>query len=269
MSNLNEASNKPAPGNTFPGGERRRDARPWYDTTLGRYVLEREQVYIDEAVSDIFGFNALQFGLPQYDLLRASRIPLHLTLGPYPPARLRTDFDCLPIASQSVDLALMPHVLEFSSAPHQILREVERVLIPEGHVLITGFNPFSLWGAYHLLRRRSDEYPWRGKFISLLRLKDWLALLGFEVVAGKLACYAPPLQSGKWLARMQFTEAAGDRWWPLGGGVYCLLAKKRVHSMRVILPSRSERLAAQRGIAPIAQKGAQQIHPEQQEKPLV
>jgi len=263
--------------NQAPAIERRRDARPWYDTTLGSYVLEREQAYIDAAVSDIFGFNALQFGLPQYDLLRASRIPTHLTLGPYRPARLRTDFESLAVASQSVDLAVMPHVLEFSAAPHQILREVERVLIPEGHVLITGFNPLSLWGAYHLFRRGGDDYPWRGKFISLLRLKDWLALLGFEVVAGKLACYAPPLQSGKWLMRMQFMEAAGDRWWPLGGGVYCLLAKKRVHSMRVILPSWSERMAAQRGIAPVAQngvqKGSRHIHQkqmrEQQEKELV
>ena len=248
MSNLNEA----------PGLERRRDARPWYDTTLGRYVLEREQAYIDSAVSDIFGFNALQFSLAQYDLLRASRIATHLTLGPYPPARLRMDLDCLAIANQSIDLVLMPHVLEFSSAPHQILREVERVLIPEGHVLITGFNPFSLWGAYHALRRGDDAYPWRGKFISLLRVKDWLALLGFDVVAGKLACYAPPLQSEKWRARFKFMEAAGDRWWPLGGGVYCVLAKKRVHSMRVILPSWSERLAAQPGITPVTQKGAVQ-----------
>ena len=253
--------------NDTPSVERRRDARPWYDTPLGRYVLEREQVYIDNAVSDIFGFNALQCNLPQYDLLRASRIPHHFTLGPYRPARLISDFDCLAVANQSIDLVLLPHVLEFSSAPHQILREVERVLIPEGHVLITGFNPFSLWGAYHALHRRGDEYPWRGKFISLLRLKDWLALLGFEVVAGKLACYAPPLQSEKWRAHFNFMEAAGDRWWPLGGGVYSLLAKKRVHSMRVILPSWSERMAAQRGIAPVTQKGAQQQN--QQENELV
>ncbi len=244
--------------------ERRHDARPWYDTTLGRYVLDREQAYIDKTVSDIFGFNALQFGLSQYELLRASRIATHITLGPYAPSRLRTDFDALAIESQSVDLALMPHVLEFSSSPHQILREVERVLIPEGHILITGFNPLSLWGACHVIKRRSDEYPWRGKFISLPRLKDWLALLGFEVVAGKLACYAPPMQSEKWLMRFQFMESAGDRWWPLAGGVYFLLAKKRVHSMRVILPSWSERMAAQRGIAPVTQKGAKQNHASQE-----
>ena len=126
----------------------------------------------------------------------------------------------------------------------------------EGQVLITGFNPLSFWGACHLLRRRRPEYPWCGKFIGLPRLKDWLALLGFEVVAGQLACYVPPLQSAQWLARLQFMEAAGDRWWPLGGGVFYLLAKKRVAGMRLILPTWSERLAAQRGIASAAQKEA-------------
>lgn len=234
--------------------ERRRDARQWFETTLGGYVLAREQAYFDESVSDIFGYNALQLGLPQHDMLRASRIPLHLTLDLHPPAQLISDFNHLPIASQSIDLALMPHVLEFSATPHQILREVERVLMPEGHVIITGFNPLSWWGVGHLLKRRCGDYPWRGNFINLPRVKDWLALLGLEVVAGRLSCYAPPMQSAKWLERFQFMEAAGDRWWPLGGGVYFLLAKKRVHSMRLIMPSWKERLAAQGRIAPAAQK---------------
>lgn len=238
--------------------ERRRDARQWFETTLGGYVLAREQAYIDETVSDIFGFNALQLGLPQFDLLRASRIPLRLNLDRHLSAHVLTDFDQLPIASQSVDLALMPHVLEFSAAPHQILREVERVLMPEGHVIITGFNPLSWWGLGHLLKRRCGDYPWRGNFIALPRVKDWLALLGLEVVAGRLSCYAPPLQSTQWLERFAFMEAAGDRWWPLGGGVYFLLAKKRVHSMRLITPSWKDRLAAQGRIAPVAQKGGTQ-----------
>lgn len=260
LSNLPDLSPQqtPNPGQNYgpPRMERRRDARQWFETTLGQYVLEREQAYFDNTISDIFGYNALQIGLPQYPLLRASRIPLRITVGTHPPANLLADFNHLPIASQSTDLVLLPHVLEFSATPHQILREVERVLIPEGHVLITGFNPLSFWGACHLLRHGRTDYPWCGKFIGLARIKDWLALLGFEVMAGKLTCYAPPLQSAQWLARLQFIEAAGDRWWPLGGGVFCLLAKKRVHSMRLILPSWSERLAAQRGIAPVAQKEA-------------
>lgn len=244
--------------------ERRRDSRLWFETTLGKYVLAREQAYFDATVSDIFGFNALQLGLPQYDLLRASRIPQRLNLDTHRPARLLASFEHLPLASQSIDLALMPHVLEFSANPHQVLRDVERVLMPEGHVIITGFNPLSWWGVGHFMKRHCGDYPWSGNFIGLPRVKDWLALLGLEVIAGRLSCYAPPMQSSKWLERFQFMEAAGDRWWPLGGGVYFLLAKKRVHSMRLIVPGWKERLAASARIAPATQKKPAQHHTQKE-----
>jgi SAM-dependent methyltransferase len=141
----------------------------------------------------------------------------------------------LPFAANSADLVVLPHVLEFSSNPHDALREVERILLPEGHLILSGFNPLSLWGARRLLDR-SGAYPWRGKFIHLLRIKDWLALLGFEVVAGRMACYAPPLSNESWLKRGMFMDGAGDRWWPMLGGIYFLVAKKRVTGMRLIRP---------------------------------
>lgn len=241
------------------------DERAWFETTLGQYVLAREQAYCDEAISDIFGFNAVQLGMPEFDLLRTSRIPFRMSIGPSAPAQLRADLNHLPIASQSVDLVLMPHVLEFSSTPHQLLREVERVLIPEGHVIISGFNPLSLWGARRLFGGEHPDYPWRGKFLALPRLKDWLALLGLEVIGGKLACYIPPVPTQKWIDRLQFMEAAGDRWWPLGGGIYFLLAQKRVHSMRLIMPKWQDRVAAQKRFATVAQQQVKSVlHDDEQ-----
>jgi SAM-dependent methyltransferase len=118
----------------------------WLLTTHGQYVLEREQDFIDHSVADVFGFNAMQIGLPQYDLLRASRIPLHILAGAEQKAQVRLNVDELPFACDSLDLVVLPHLLEFSDHPHQILREVERIMLPEGHVIITGFNPRSLWG---------------------------------------------------------------------------------------------------------------------------
>lgn len=233
------------------------DERAWFETTLGQYVLAREQAYFDEAVSDLFGFNAVQLGLSQIDWLRASRIPFRMTVCPHAPAQLRADLNHLPIASQSVDLVVMPHVLEFSATPHQLLREVERILIPEGHVIIAGFNPLSLWGARRLFAAEPSAYPWRGKFLTLPRVKDWLALLGFEVTGGKLGCYIPPVPTQKLIDRFQFMEAAGDRWWPLGGGVYFLLAKKRVQGMRLIMPKWQDRVAAQKRFAAVPQR---QVH---------
>jgi hypothetical protein len=108
---------------------------------------------------------------------------------------------------------------------------------------VSGFNPRSLWGARRLLTRQRRDYPWCGNFISLPRLKDWLALLDLEVTGGALGCYVPPFRQDKWLQRAQFMEAAGDRWWPISGGVYFLRAVKRVHGMRVIKPSWNDRRA--------------------------
>jgi len=213
----------------------------WLQTTHGQYLLAREQALIDHSVADVFGFHALQLGLPQHDLLRANRIPLRVTAGSEPQAQVRLCMDELPFDTGSVDLVLLPHVLEFNEHPHQILREVERILMPEGHVIITGFNPRSLWGVRRALGPKT-EYPWCGKFIALPRIKDWLALLGLEVVGGRFACYAPPQANPGWLKHMHFMEPAGNRWWAVCGGVYFLEAIKRVPGVRPLKPQWNERL---------------------------
>lgn len=226
----------------------------WFETPLGQYLLQREQAFFDQVVADIFGFNALQLGLTGYDLLRTNRIPFRFRAATSGKVELYADLTQLPLASQTVDLLLLPHVLEFSANPHQILREVERVMMPEGQVVISGFNPFSLWGLQRLFHRGGRDYPWCGNFISLPRIKDWLALLGFEVIGGRLCCYAPPFRQEKLLRRFQCMEAMGDRWWALAGGVYFVVARKRVHGMRLITPSWGEAVAAQKMLAPAAQK---------------
>jgi len=223
----------------------------WIATPQGGYVLAREQDYFDRTVNDIFGFNATQLGLPEQDFLRNSRMPLRFTAGNQHGNDVRLACTELPFASDSLDLVLMPHVLEFSENPHQTLREVSRVLMPEGSIIISGFNPLSLWGMKRALGRRQG-YPWCGRFIALPRIKDWLALLGFEIAGGRFAAYAPPFQQAKWLERCAFMEAAGDRWWAVGGGVYFLHAIKRVPGMRLIKPQWNEGLV--RRLMPVAPK---------------
>lgn len=209
--------------------------REWFESELGRYLLSREQAWFDAVAADLFGFHAMQLGHCGVECLRANRMP-HRFCASLLAGELRCRPEHLPLASQSLDLLALPHVLEFSPNPHQLLREAERVLRPEGRLLIAGFNPLSLWGLRRRLMREPREWPWNGRFIHLTRLKDWLALLGFEPVGGRMACYAPPLASAAWIQRLAFLEAAGDRWWALGGGVYFIHAVKRVHGMRLIAP---------------------------------
>lgn len=229
------------------------DAAEWWRTSLGRYLLALEQDYFDRAVADVFGYNAFQLGMVDQDLLGASRIPLRIRIDVAGAARIRADFRDLPLAGNCADLVLLPHVLEFSEHPHQILREVARVLRAEAHVVIACFNPWSLWGFRRIFNSRR-RYPWRGRFIHLPRLKDWLALLGLEIVAGQMSCYAPPCTQQKWLDRFDFMEKAGDRWWPMAGGVCFLQAVKRVHGMRIIMPKWSDRLAPRKTLAAAPKK---------------
>jgi SAM-dependent methyltransferase len=207
----------------------------WFASPLGQYLQACEQDFFDGAVADIFGFNAVQIGLPRCPFLQASRIPTRFTLDPEEPAQLCADPHGLPFADNSLDLIVLPHALEFSAAPHQLLREAYRTIRPEGQLVLSCFNPLSLWGAKRYFGREQSP-PWNGNFIGLYRMKDWLSLLGFEVVGGKLDCYAPPFAQERWLRRFAFCESAGDRWWPIAGGVYFLRAVKRVIGMRVLTP---------------------------------
>ncbi|HLU76688.1 MAG TPA: class I SAM-dependent methyltransferase [Burkholderiales bacterium] len=226
----------------------------WFGTPKGAYVLEWELTQFDNAVEDVFGFIAVQVGSPKLDFLRANRVPVRTCIGGPGCGVLGEPF-ALPLASQSVDLIVLPHVLEFSAMPHQILREAERVLRPEGHIVISGFNPLSLWGVKRMISHRRGEYPWSGDFIGLLRLRDWLKLLGFELNGGRFGCYAPPFSTTKWLQRFSFMESAGDRWWPIAGGVYVVRAVKRVYGMRLLQPDwKNGKKRTKKVLAPVAQR---------------
>ncbi len=226
----------------------------WFETSLGKYLLEREQKYFDLVVADIFGYNALQIGLPNVNFLHTNRMSLRFCAGTEQGVAIYAKPDFLPIKCCSMDLVILPHVLEFNANPHQILREVHRVLMHEGHVVICGFNPISFWGIHQHFIKKTQEFPWCGNFIALPRLKDWLKLLNFEMAGGRLCCYTPPFKQQKWRERFGFMEAAGDRWWPISGGVYFLHAIKHVHGMRIIKPGWKSALAGKKKIAPVAQR---------------
>ena len=247
----------------------------WFQTPQGRYLLDWERAQLDRVVVDIFGFHALQLGLPALDALRTNRMPHrwlasdNLPAGPaavgeslrpahgntgrvagqreaggQPAVQLVCDFAALPFPANSLDLVVLPHALELHPDPHATLREVERVLVPEGRVIICGINPASLWG---LRQRRAHLYqrlgfgglflPREGEFIGYWRLRDWLRLLSFEVESGRFGCYRPAVMSELWLDRFQWMDRAGARWWPIFGAVYFLVAVKRVRGMRLLGPA--------------------------------
>lgn len=217
----------------------------WLDSPLGQYLLAWERQQFDLAVADVFGFHALQLGLPEIDALATNRMP-HRWLAcpvPQPGAHLVTEFSALPFPANSLDLVVLPHALDLSPDPHATLREVERVLVPEGRAIITGLNPLSLWG---LRQRRVRAYQKLGlarsflpqdDFIGYLRLRDWVRLLGFEVEVGRFGCYRPAFQSEGWLERLSWMDRAGARWWPIFGAAYFVVAVKRVRGVTLLSPN--------------------------------
>ncbi len=242
----------------------------WLATPAGRYLLAWEQHHLDQAVADLFGFHALQLGLPELDTLRSNRMPHRWVAtddaaAPAAPpdealpravVALHLDFDALPFDTASLDLVVLPHTLELAHDPHQTLREVERVLRPEGRVVVVGFNPASLWGLRQRLgrlrrglglkRQQPLFLPPRGEFLGYRRLRDWLQLLSFEVESGRFGCYRLPVVSERWLQRSAWMDEHGERWWPVFGAAYFVVAVKRVRGMRLVGLAREQR---QRGRA--------------------
>jgi SAM-dependent methyltransferase len=239
-------------GQKYNGG--RSSLSAWFSTPQGAYALGWERAQFDSAVEDVFGFRAVQIGLPEIDFLRQNRIPHRFSLALEPGAVLAADPLQMPLASQSVDLVVLPHVLESHEHPHEVLREAERVLVPEGHLVISGFNTASLWRVRQMFSGRHAQAPWDLKFIGLLRLRDWLRVLGFELNGGMFGCYAPPFRDKLWLERFGFMEKAGARWWPIAGGIYVVRAIKRVHGMRIVTPAWRQERARRRALAAIPQR---------------
>jgi SAM-dependent methyltransferase len=266
----------------------------WMRTAPGQCLLRWEQQHVDQAVADVFGYHALQLGLPELQALRANRMPhrwvasdVTQTLPPLPlaapsdgdlcslpfnaDAALHCDFDALPFPNQSLDLVVLPHALEMSRDPHLTLREVERVLVPEGRVMILGFNPASMWGLRQRLGRARGAVglgggstlflPRAGEFLGYWRLRDWLRLLSFEVEGGRFGCFRPPYRSARWLERSAWMEDVGERWWPVFGAVYFLEAVKRVRGMRLVGLVRNE--ARQARSAPAVVANRQRRQPEE------
>jgi SAM-dependent methyltransferase len=250
----------------------------WLPTPAGQYLMAWEQTQFDKVVADVFGYHALQLGLPGLATLRSNRIPHQwlaedqLRSQPQIPLRSETNpthstealpvslaahSAMLPFPEASLDLITLPHTLELSIDPHASLAEAARVLVPEGRVVICGFNPTSLWGLKqrraHFWRRwgHGDLFlPSEGEMIAYRRLRDWLRLLSFEVESSQFGCYRPAIQSDALHRRFAWMDNLGQRWWPIFGAVYLVVAVKRVRGMRTLSPVWNKKL--KRAGAPVS-----------------
>ena len=212
----------------------------WYRTPLGRYAAGQEQAFFAAVLPAAHGELAVQIGVSGQQYLDDSKVRDKLYVSALVGADMRALPHALPLRDNTADVVLLPHTLELSDYPHQVLREVYRVLRPEGRLVLTGFNPHSLWtfsrGWY------GRVLPSRQDCLHLNRLKDWLNVLGMVVQQGQFMCYAPACQNEQRLRRFGFLDAMGNRWWPQAAAVYGLVAVKRVVYLRPLPKQKTQRI---------------------------
>jgi len=202
----------------------------WYAGQPGSRVAAGEREALAAMVGDLFGYQLLQLGEIGGDMAHLANCPIrHKTLISQRTDTVEADVIIaephrLPVAADSVDAIILVHTLDFSTDPHQVLREVERALIADGRVIVIGFNPFSLWGLWRLFGRWRGEIPWCGHFLSYTRLNDWLTLMGFGIERMDVMEFRPPTRTG----RLDSVERIGRRVWPMLAGIYVVRAVKRV-----------------------------------------
>ena len=212
---------------------------------MGAYLLRQERAALSEVLPTVFGYFLVQAGVwgPAGALLQASAIRARFMLGPQQVAGIQV---CahpgdLPFAGDSVDALLLPHTLEHSKDPPRILREAERVLVGEGHLIVLGFHPWGLWA---MRQQFTAATPWAANYVGAGCLQEWLTVLGFETVRVRHYLFRPPFQH-RLLVRSAFLDRLR---WRLTASAYMLVARKRVFA---VTPLRLKRAKPRRAFADV------------------
>src|SRR5579883_650527 len=244
----------PAHNSRFPDPPAARLA--WCSSALGRALIAAEAQLLAEALEDVFGWELLQIGAwgAGRELLAGARTR-HQAILAAPGMSASADIlgrpTQLPIISDSIDAVLLPHILEFASDPYAIVREADRVLVGEGRLLVLGFRPWSLWGVRARWSRNGFP-PGMRRVLSERRIREWLVLLGYEVVSAQHYLFRGPWSRG--LAAGQAEGYGTGRMlrrglthpWP--ANAYLLKARKRVYTLTPIRPRLRERPAVLGGL---------------------
>lgn len=234
----------------------------WYQTQEGRYTLGVLEAEIQKQLNEIFGYYALEFGIHTefQTLLSESRVANNFQI-----CTLQSGIDCkgdiiaepefLPIVADNIDLVIASHVFEYSAYSRQVLREIDRVLVPEGHCLLVGFNPWSITGLIKRFRSFKSEDDQKLSLRSMGKVKDWFKVLGFEIVSSHTFAFRPPIQHKKIFDHLIWMEKFGGRFTKNLGAVYLIHAKKTEFAKMPPTPWKTHKILAPKPVITASKEG--------------
>jgi SAM-dependent methyltransferase len=193
---------------------------------VGREILRKERIFLTHNVQHVFGNYSLQIGLSNINFLHGNKIQNHYTVN----VDVAADLRFLPFESNSIDLIVVPHVLEFTNNYHYVLQEFYRILAPHGRIIITCFNKYSWFGLFS----RKIPLLKNASLISLTSLKDQVQALNFAIIGGKFFNYCPPFSKARHLRRYNWLNKVGDRWFPTLANSFALILRKEVVTPNLI-----------------------------------
>jgi SAM-dependent methyltransferase len=219
----------------------------WALTQNGRAVFEQEKILLDDAIKNLFGYYCVQLGAPtlesvisesriQYKILVASELKESREAFDSHCHFVKADLDYLPIAKDSADVVVLPHTLEVAADPYYLLRQVDSMLRPEGHIVITGFNPFGCLVMRFRFFKKASLFR-EAKLERLSQIKMWLEVLGYDIQLQRystVTCFAQREQKTRRIALLEWVEKRLSKLGLQFGNVYCLVAKKRVDSPTLV-----------------------------------
>ncbi|MDX1900848.1 MAG: methyltransferase domain-containing protein [Gammaproteobacteria bacterium] len=221
----------------------------WLTEAVGKDLLSLEQSILSQYLATFGGRYALLIGAPsQSNLLSVCHagqalLTTPLTIKQASVSAIETDLSELPIATGSMDLVIMPHILEYTVHPHQLFLEASRIVKPEGYLIVLGFNPYSLWGLRKMISRKISAAPWSTHFLPRERIKKWLRLAEFSLIREDTMLFRPPLSRKTTFERLKFLESVGAKLYKPLGGVYILMAQAKVIPLTPIRLKWKQKLA--------------------------
>ncbi|MFC6440590.1 class I SAM-dependent methyltransferase [Bowmanella sp. JS7-9] len=218
--------------------EKPRRPQHWQELPLGENVRDAAETVLKGFCRQFFGYHLLQLGDLSSEMnLSACPIRHKIRQKTHQDAQagLVSSAEELPYQENSLDVVVLAHELDFSRDPHQILREVDRVIIPDGHVVIIGYNPLSLANLTRFIPLKRSYLLRQARFFTAARIKDWLSLLGFDIVCDERRVFSSLLFS-KAYSNNSKVQTFLQRYLSLFGSVYVIVAKKRESTLTLIKP---------------------------------